>query len=78
MLVLKRKLNESVMIGDNIEVTILSLDKDGIRIGIQAPKDVSIYRKEIYLAIQEENQNAGKVDKDKFNELSQLFKDLPR
>lgn len=78
MLVLKRKINESVMIGDDIEITILSTDKDGIRIGIAAPKHVSIYRKELYLSIQEENKQATITNMDKLSELNQLFKDLPR
>lgn len=64
------------MIGDDIEVKIVSYDKDGIRIGIEAPKEMAIYRKEIYLEILEENQKAVTVNKEKLNELSELFRDL--
>ncbi|TCP26032.1 carbon storage regulator CsrA [Scopulibacillus darangshiensis] len=58
MLVLTRKTNQSFMIGDDIEVQILGIDGDQIKIGIQAPKDIDIHRKEIYLSIQEENSEA--------------------
>lgn len=72
MLVLKRKVNESIMIGDEIEIKIISFDKDGIRIGIEAPKEMSIYRKEIYLTIQEENKNAIRKNNDQLKDLKKL------
>jgi carbon storage regulator len=52
MLVLTRKAKQSIMIGDNIEVTVLSSDHTKVRIGIQAPADVPVHRREIYLEIQ--------------------------
>jgi len=52
MLVLTRKPKESIMIGDDIEVTVLSSDGTKVRLGIQAPSDVPVHRKEIYLEIQ--------------------------
>ncbi len=52
MLVLTRKKNESIVIGDNIEITVVDIQGDQVRIGINAPKNVSIHRKEIYLEIQ--------------------------
>jgi len=58
MLALTRKKGESLVIGNDIEITILEVRGEQIKIGINAPKDVSIYRKEIYLQIQEENQQA--------------------
>jgi len=58
MLVLTRKLNQALQIGDNIEIKILAIDGEQIKIGIDAPKSIDIYRKEIYLAIQEENTKA--------------------
>lgn len=51
MLVLSRKENESIMIGDNIEITICDVRGDKVRLGITAPKDVSVHRKEVYEAI---------------------------
>ncbi|MBM7540026.1 carbon storage regulator CsrA [Amphibacillus cookii] len=58
MLVLTRKLNESIKIGDNIEVKIVAIDGDQIKLGISAPKNIDIHRKEIYLDIQQENSKA--------------------
>jgi carbon storage regulator len=52
MLVLTRKSNQSIMIGDDIEVSVLSTAHDKVRIGIQAPRSVPVFRKEIYLEIQ--------------------------
>ncbi|MCB0176618.1 MAG: carbon storage regulator CsrA [Anaerolineae bacterium] len=60
MLVLGRKINESVMIGDNIIITILAVDGDKIKIGIDAPSEVRILRGELYEAVKEENLRAAK------------------
>jgi carbon storage regulator len=54
MLVLTRKTNQSIMIGDEIEVSVLAVSRDKIRLGITAPRDVPVYRKEVYLSIKEE------------------------
>jgi carbon storage regulator len=54
MLVLTRKSNQSIMIGDNIEVSVLSIMGEKVRIGIQAPRDIPVFRKEVYLEIQQE------------------------
>ncbi|MGB8454215.1 MAG: carbon storage regulator CsrA [Anaerocolumna sp.] len=59
MLALTRKLNESIMIGNDVEVTILEIKGDQVKIGISAPKSVPIYRKEIYIQIQEANKEAA-------------------
>lgn len=59
MLVLSRKKGESIIIDDQIEVTILSIDGDTIKLGIAAPKNIDIHRKEIYEAIQLSNQSAA-------------------
>ena len=58
MLVLTRKSNQSIMIGDDIEVSVLSIMGEKVRIGIQAPRDIPVFRKEVYLEIQQE-QAAG-------------------
>lgn len=54
MLVLSRQKEESIMIGDNIEITIVDVRGDKVRLGINAPKDVSVHRREIFDAIQRE------------------------
>ncbi|MCD7824812.1 MAG: carbon storage regulator CsrA [Clostridiaceae bacterium] len=59
MLALARKTNQSIMIGNDIEITLLEIKGDQVKIGISAPKSVPIYRKEIYAQIQEENKSAG-------------------
>lgn len=61
MLVLGRKTNESVMIGDEIIVTILAVDGDRVKIGIQAPSEVRILRQELYEAVKEENLRAASL-----------------
>ena len=58
MLVLTRKKGQSIVIDENIEITIIDVQGDQIRLGIDAPKSVSIHRKEIFLEIQEENKRA--------------------
>lgn len=63
MLVLTRKLKEVIQIGDDIEITILSINGDQVKLGISAPKQVEIHRKEVYLAIQDENQQATLASK---------------
>jgi carbon storage regulator len=61
MLVLTRKLQQSIVIGDEIEVVVLEIRGEQVRIGIKAPKNVTVHRKEIYDQIQEENRGASEV-----------------
>ncbi|WP_019153840.1 carbon storage regulator CsrA [Robertmurraya massiliosenegalensis] len=63
MLVLSRKIKESIIVGDQIEISILSIDGDQVKIGINAPKSIDVHRKEIYTSIQQENQSAVSTDK---------------
>ena len=58
MLALSRKLNQSIIVNDNIEITVLEIKGDQIKIGIDAPKSVPIYRKEIYAQIKDSNTEA--------------------
>ncbi|WP_026580996.1 carbon storage regulator CsrA [Bacillus sp. J33] len=74
MLVLTRRLKESIMIGDNIEISVLSIEGDQVKLGISAPKNVDIHRKEIYLSIQQENSQATQTDACAFDSLSNFFK----
>lgn len=62
MLALTRKKGEALGINNNIEITVLEIRGDQIKIGISAPKDVPIYRKEVYLQIQQENEAAISAD----------------
>ena len=56
MLALSRKKGEAILIGDNIEISIIDIKGEQIKLGITAPRDISVYRKEVYLQIQEENK----------------------
>ena len=70
MLALTRNKGESLVINNNIEITVLEIRGDQIKLGINAPKDVPIYRKEVYLQIQEENKAATEAsDMDMLKEL---------
>lgn len=59
MLVLSRKKDQAIMFGDNIEITIIEMQGEHVKIGINAPKNVTIYRKELFIEIQEENEKAA-------------------
>ncbi|GGI16519.1 carbon storage regulator CsrA [Gottfriedia solisilvae] len=59
MLILTRKLKEAIMIGDDIEISIASIEGDQVKLAISAPKHIEIHRKEIYLSIKKENQEAA-------------------
>jgi carbon storage regulator len=61
MLVLTRKSNQSIMIGDDVEVSVLAIMGEKVRIGIQAPRDIPVFRREVYLEIQEEQREGGTV-----------------
>jgi carbon storage regulator len=80
MLVLTRKSNQSIMIGDDIEVSVLSIMGEKVRIGIQAPRDIPVFRKEVYLEIQQERHGAstanGSPDADPRNEVDEALRKL--
>jgi carbon storage regulator len=59
MLVLTRKSQESIMIGDDIELSVLAITGEKVRLGIEAPREVRVFRKEVYLAIQQQAAEAG-------------------
>ena len=60
MLVLTRRTNQSIKIGDDIEITVIEVRGDQVRLGITAPRDIAVHRKEIYLQIQQENVKAAR------------------
>ena len=69
MLVLSRQKDQSIIIGDNIEVTIVDVRGDKVRLGITAPKDVPVHRREIYEAIQREKREKSQQEKNQSNGL---------
>jgi carbon storage regulator len=74
VLILTRKVNESIQIGDDIEITVISIGNDQVKIGINAPKHIEVHRKEIYLAIQAENNQASLSSKALLHKLSEQMK----
>ena len=64
MLVLSRHRDETIMIGDDIEITVVDIKGDKVRIGINAPRDIQVHRKEVYEAIKRENTDASRVQID--------------
>jgi carbon storage regulator len=74
MLVLTRKLKEAIQIGDDIEITVLAIQGDQVKLGIDAPKHVEIHRKEVYLAIQAENSAASLTSKSSLERLNEQLK----
>ncbi|MGE5606252.1 MAG: carbon storage regulator CsrA [Bacteroidota bacterium] len=72
MLVLTRKLNESIMVGDNVKITIVDVKGDQVKLGITAPREVAVHREEVYREIQKENQLAANA-KANLDQLSKMF-----
>ena len=68
MLVLTRKRNESIVIGDDIEVSVLSVSHEKVRLGIEAPRDVPVFRKEVYIEIQQQRLEAGTSAREEVDE----------
>ena len=62
MLALSRKKNEALVINNNVEITIIEIKGEQVKLGISAPREVPVYRKEVYMQIQNANKEAGDVD----------------
>jgi carbon storage regulator len=62
MLVLSRHRDESIMIGDNVMITIVDIRGDKVRLGIEAPQEIPVHRQEVYEAIKRENQKAARIN----------------
>ncbi|MBI4666862.1 MAG: carbon storage regulator CsrA [Nitrospinae bacterium] len=73
MLVLTRKLGESVTIGDNIKISVIDIKGRQVRLGIEAPPNMTIHREEIYAKIQEENQRAAFIKAVNMEKLAAIF-----
>ena len=69
MLVLSRHKDETIMIGDDIELTVVDIRGDKVRLGIKAPSNIPVLRKEVYDAIRKENEGASTIDKSDLNEI---------
>ncbi len=74
MLVLARKLNQSIIINDDIEIMILDIQGEQVKLGLKAPKSIKIFRKEVYDSIQQENIEALKSKTTQLDDVSKLFK----
>lgn len=77
MLVLSRKVGESINIGDNVKIQIMDVNGKTVRVGIDAPKSMAIHREEIYRKIQEENKLASSWQGVNMEKLETLMKNLP-
>jgi carbon storage regulator len=78
MLVLSRKVDERIMIGDQIEISVVDIKGDQVKIGIQAPGNIKVYRKEVYEAIQQENIEAARARPGALPDLDRLLGDKRR
>src|SRR5207249_8415137 len=77
MLVLSRQRDETIMIGDDIEVTVVDIRGDKVRLGINAPKEISVHRKEVYEAIRRENRAAAQVKPEDLSGLGKIGPKAP-
>ncbi|MBV7272259.1 carbon storage regulator CsrA [Clostridiaceae bacterium UIB06] len=69
MLVISRKKGESILLGDDIEITVVKIDDNSVKLSISAPKSVTILRKELYKEVEQENKKAAVVDINLLKEL---------
>ena len=76
MLVIGRKAKESFIIGDNIVITILSIDRDHVKIGIEAPREIPIMRGELFKAVQQQSEVFQKLDPQTMSESFKTLRDL--
>jgi carbon storage regulator len=74
MLVLTRKLGESIAIDDHIKIRVVQIKGKQVRLGIEAPKDTKIHREEVYVAIQDQNQQSVQVAPNTIKDISKLLK----
>jgi carbon storage regulator len=75
MLVLTRKIGESIAIDDHIKIRVVQIKGKQVRLGIEAPKDTKIHREEVYLSIQEQNKQSSSATSDKAQAVAKMLKD---
>ncbi|MBY0385614.1 carbon storage regulator CsrA [bacterium] len=75
MLVLTRKIGESIAIDDHIKIRVVQIKGKQVRLGIEAPKDTKIHREEVYLSIQEQNKQSISTTSDKAKDVAKMLKD---
>ena len=73
MLILSRKTDQAIKIGDEITITIIDIHGDQVKIGVDAPRDVKVFRQEVFNAIKTENTAAASVNTDKILDLSKIL-----
>jgi carbon storage regulator len=78
MLVLSRHRDESIIIGDDIVITVVDIRGDKVRLGIAAPIEISVHRQEVYDAIQRENRQASRLEPDDARQIDRLNQPVPR
>ncbi len=78
MLVLTRKTNESIIIGDNIAVTVLGIDGEQVRIGVTAPKEIAVHRREVYEQIKKANEEAAASSATNISSVLKLLPHRPK
>jgi carbon storage regulator len=74
MLILARRIGESIMVGDQVEISVVDIKGDQVKLGIKAPTQVKVYRREVYAAIQEENRAAASASPGNLPVLDELMK----
>ena len=74
MLILARRTNESIVIGDEIEVSVVDIKGDQVKLGIKAPRAIKVYRREVFEAIQEENRKAAETATSELPSLDEYIK----
>lgn len=77
MLVLSRQRDETIMIGDEIEITVVDIRGDKVRLGITAPTRIAVHRKEVYEAIKRENQQASRIAQDQIGSIGKVISPGP-